>query len=110
MKLKFKWTDELVKEFARDATKGQYGIFKDCPKLSDKIAEFKRIHSTDKELMKSAVRSMSERKFNGLVATLTGCIEACTRLKLAFPRHAQYYDFQIDQYKVKLDMIQDYRK
>lgn len=74
MQLKFKWTDELVQEFTREVSKGQNAMFKGCPKLTDKIKAFKRIHSTHDELMKSAIRSMSERKFNDLVYTLTSQI------------------------------------
>lgn len=35
------WTDKLVLEFVREATKGQYGAFKDAPKLEDKLIIFK---------------------------------------------------------------------
>lgn len=108
--LKFKWTDELVQEFTREVAKGQNAMFKGCPKLSDKITAFKRIHSTDKELMKSAIRRMSERKFNTLVDTLNSRIKFCETMKSAYPQNAWYFDFEIDQFKVKLDTIKDYRK
>lgn len=108
--LKFKWTDELVQEFTREVAKGQNAMFKGCPKLTDKIKAFKRIHSTHDELMKSAIRTMSERKFNTLVDTLNSRIKFCETMKSAYPQNAFYYDFEIDQFKVKLLMIQDYRK
>jgi len=110
MQLKFKWTDELVQEFTREVAKGQNAMFKGCPKLSDKITAFKRIHSTHDELMKSAIRSLSERKFNKLVEGLNTRIKSLILLKSAYPQNSAYYNFEIDQFKVKLDMIQDYRK
>ena len=45
MAKEFKWTDELVQEFAREITKGQNAMFKGCPKLTDKVKAFKRIHT-----------------------------------------------------------------
>jgi len=110
MELKFKWTDELVQEFTREVAKGQNAMFKGCPTITDKTNAFKRIHSTRDELMKSAIRSMSERKFTRLVEKLNSRIKQYELVKSVYPQNAFHYDFEIDQYKVKLDMIQDYRK
>jgi hypothetical protein len=38
------WNDKLVLEFVREATKGQYGAFKDAPKLEDKLIIFKLVN------------------------------------------------------------------
>jgi hypothetical protein len=108
--LKFKWTDELVQEFTREVAKGQNAMFKGCPKLTDKITAFKRIHSTYEELLKSAIRSLSERKFNDLVYTLNSQIEQYETMKSKYPQNAWHYDFEIEQYRIKLAKIQDYRK
>jgi len=42
---KFEWDDDLVIEFTRESTKGQYGIFQGIPKLDGKLKKFKEIKS-----------------------------------------------------------------
>lgn len=42
---KFIWTDELVLEFAKVATKGSYGDYQDCKTLESKLEKFKETHS-----------------------------------------------------------------
>jgi len=37
----FKWTDELVLEFAKLSTMGSYGIFEDTKGIEDKLNKFK---------------------------------------------------------------------
>jgi len=37
----FKWTDELVLEFAKLSTLGSYGIFEDTKHIEDKLYKFK---------------------------------------------------------------------
>jgi hypothetical protein len=95
MQLKFKWTDELVQEFTREVAKGQNAMFKGCPKLSDKITAFKRIHSTHDELMKSAIRAMSERKFQRILSEINKRIGLYELLKSEQTINAWYYDMEI---------------
>lgn len=39
-----KWTDKLVKQFAKVVTKCSYGKYKDCKTLQQKLKRFKQIH------------------------------------------------------------------
>lgn len=47
-KPKFKWTDELVLEFAKLSTMGSYGIFEDTKHIEDKLTKFK-IHKEEEK-------------------------------------------------------------
>lgn len=46
---KFKWTDELVMEFAKLSTMGSYGIFEDTKRIEDKLSKFKE-HKAQKTI------------------------------------------------------------
>lgn len=58
----FKWTDELVKEFAIVCTQGAYGDYRGCKKIEDKLNRFKERFITDKLGTKC---SICEQMFTG---------------------------------------------
>ena len=62
---KFKWTDELVLEFAKLSTMGSYGIFDDTRNIEDKLDKFKQVYGKkirDERRLRSLIgkRGMNE--------------------------------------------------
>lgn len=43
MKKRFRWTDELAKEFARVTCAGPYGEYEDCNTTEKKLKRFKEL-------------------------------------------------------------------
>ena len=43
----FEWTDELVAEFALDATKGSHGLYSGCKTREEKLERFKDLKTSE---------------------------------------------------------------
>lgn len=60
----FKWTDELVIEFAKLSTLGSYGIFDGMKSIGDKLEQFKKVNAEKQREEKYKRKQVGKRGMN----------------------------------------------
>jgi hypothetical protein len=70
--MKFEWTDELVKEFVKVSTLGQYGEYRGMKTIGMKLTKFKKLNDmTDQQVVVKITLKAFREDFKNQIQHLT---------------------------------------